>query len=358
MAFPSNYSRHLSKDSSLSDASLGRKNRRRASKAKPRQSSPSSTNTAPSSSQDNTVRRRRRPALAAVERVISDSPNPLRAPPSSLLGPRQDNSAVSESTESIGSTVETSVGSLDIPIVSFAELHYLTFEGKDSLKKDSPYSVWVVMEIRCSLHQRTDDEPLMQKQSSSTPVNDPGFLKSVALALSPSRGYQITAVLGKLTASTLSPDENTTAILLVTSDKQMFSSARPSPRKGRGRHLQISQRNRPTSDLLNEDLLNQLLGKLKRNPRAKEEKIEDRMLTARIAYYHSLFPPRHQIIHEETVTATQATICNIQHNSPQKHRQKLVRGFSKRFRLENINKRRDRNRRKKHYTCPTQRIMR
>ena len=329
LAFPSNNSRHLSKDSSLSNASVGRTNLRRTSKATSRASSPSSASTAPSSSQDNTVRRRRRSALAATESVISDSPNPLRAPPSSLLGPRQNNSAVSESTESIRSTIEISVGSLDIPIVSFAELHYLTFAGNDSSKKGSPCSVWVVIEIRCSSQQGADDEPLMQKQSSSKSGNHPGFLRNIALTLSPSQGWQITAVLGKLTASMLSSDEITTAIVLVTSDKQLFSSTRTSPRKEHGRNLQISQRNRPTSDLLNEDLLNQLLGTSKRTSPAKEGKIEDRMLTVEVAYYHSLFPPRHQISYEEIVTVTQATICDTQHKSSQKHNQNRVRGSRK-----------------------------
>ena len=296
-----------------------------------------SVSTGPSSSQADTVRRGRHLALDAIHGVMSDSPNPLRVPPPSLLGPAQDNSAVSDVTLSIGSTNESSVELLDIPMVAFAELQYLTFAGNDQSRNGNPCSVWVIVEILRSLSQGAVKEPFAQKLSTNKSFNHPGLLKSVVLTLSPLQNCHIVAILGQSTAATLSANETITAIVLVTLDKSLFPSTRPSPRKQNGRPEASSSRRRPTSDLLNDELLDQLLGKFKRTSQAKEQKVEEPILWAKVAYNHSLFPPWYPISHEETLTVTRATICNTQNGLSQKQRQQQQRGSPERPGAKTLN---------------------
>jgi hypothetical protein len=330
LPFPSNTSRRQSIDSNNSNAQFGHTYRRNELKTSSLASSILSLSTTSSSSQDNTVRRRRQLASSAVKSVASDSPNPLRAPPLSLLGPAQDNAALAKVTKSISSTTESSVESFDIPTVAFGELHYLTFAGSDESKNCNPCNVWIIVEILCSLNQGADKEPFAQKRSTNKSFNNPGFLKSVALTLSPLQDCQIAAVLGQLTAATLSPDQTITAIVLVTLEKSLLPSTRPTPQKENGKPEASSSRRRPTSDLLNEELLNQLLGKFKRTSQGKEEKMEEQILRVKVAYDHSLFPAWHQISHEVTPAVTRATIYNTQHGFSRKHKQKQDRGSPKR----------------------------
>jgi hypothetical protein len=119
------------------------------------------------------------------------------------------------------------------------------------------------------------------------------------------------------TAATLSPDESITAIVLVALD-ELFPSRRPGPRKVSERPQASSSQRRPTSDLLNEELLNQLLGRLKRSSRAEEESVQKQVVKAKVTYDRSLFPPSHEISYEETFTVMQAPICKPQQASAQK----------------------------------------
>jgi hypothetical protein len=239
-----------------------------------------------------------------------------------LLRPKQDNSTLSEARVSISSRTEGSVESLDIPIVAFGQLHYLTFAEKDQSKNGSSCSVWVIVEILSSLNQGADKEPLAQKQSTNKSPNNPGFLRRVALTLTALQNCQITAVLGQSTAETLSPEETITTIILMKLDKSLPPSRRLIQPEENGRpEARLSQR-RPTSDVLNDELLNQLLGKFKRTSKAKEEEVEEQILRTKVAYDHSLFPACHKISHEKTVTVKRAAICRSQHNSSQKQKQK------------------------------------
>jgi hypothetical protein len=104
----------------------------------------------------------------------------------------------------------------------------------------------------------------------------------------------------------------------VTLDELLFPSARPGPRKVSGRLQANSSQRRPTSDLLNEELLNRLLGRQKRSSRAKEESAQKQVVKAKVTYDHNLFPPSHEIDHEETFTVTRAPICKPQQTSAQK----------------------------------------
>jgi hypothetical protein len=303
LPFPSNTSQRRSTNSNASDNNFDRTHHRSEIKISSPADSTVSVSTDSSSSQNTIVCRRRQPALIAVQSVASDSPNPLRAPPPSLLGPTHDNSTVSEVTKSISSANIISTDSLNIPVVAFAELQFLAFAGNDQSNHGSPCSVWIIAQVLCSVNQGSGKEPFATKKPADKFVNNSGFLKSVALVLSSLQDCQISAILGKRTAATLSPDESITAIVLVTLDELLFPSTRPGPRKVSGR---------PTSDLLNEELLNQLLGRQKRSSRAKEESIQKQVVKAKVTYDHSLFPPSHEISHEETFTVTRAPICKPQ----------------------------------------------
>jgi hypothetical protein len=254
-----------------------------------------------------------------------------------LLGPTQDNSAVSEAEESISSTTGGSAESLDVPSVAYGQIHYLTLAGNGQSKNSYPCSVWAIVEILCSLNQGANQEPFAQKQYTSKSFNNPGFLKSVTLSLSTLQNCQITAILGQCTAATLSPEQTITVVVLVTLDKSLLPSTRPSPRKENRKPEASSSRRRPTSDVLNEELLHQLLGKFKRTSQAKEDKIEERILMAKVTYEHSLFPPGHQISHEETVNIKPATICNGQYGSLQKRKEKPEHGPSQCSATEKLN---------------------
>jgi hypothetical protein len=200
--------------------------------------------------------------------------------------------------------------------VAFAELRFLAFAGNQP-NHDSPCSVWIIAQVLCSVNQGSTKEPSAPQKPADRPVNNSGFLKSVALVLSSLQGFQTSAILGKLGATTLFPGESITAIVLVTLD-ELFPSTRSGPRKVSGRPRINSSRRTPTSDLLNEELLNQLLSSQKQSSRAKEESIQKPAMKAKVTYDHSLFPPSHEISHEETFTITQAPIYKPQQASAQK----------------------------------------
>lgn len=202
--------------------------------------------------------------------------------------------------------------------MAFAELQFLAFAGNDQSNHGSPCSVWIIAQVLCSVNQGSGKEPFATKKPADKSANNSGFLKSVALGLSSLQDCQISAILGKRTAATLSPDESITAIVLVTLDELLFPSARPGPRKVSGRPQARSSKGRPTNDLLNEELLNQLLGGLKRSSRAKEESVQKQAVKAKVTYDHSLFPPSHEISHEQIFTVTRAPICIPQQASAQK----------------------------------------
>jgi hypothetical protein len=201
--------------------------------------------------------------------------------------------------------------------VAFAELRFLAFAGNDQSNHGSPCSVWIIAQVLCSVNRGSGKEPFATKKHTHKSVNNSGFLKSVALVFSSLQGCQISAILGKRTAATLSPDESITAIVLVTLDEWLFPSTRPGLRKVSGRPEASSSQRRPTSDLLNEELLNQLLGRLRRPSLVKEESVQKQVVKAKVTYDHSLFPPSHEISHEETFTVTRAPICKPQQASAQ-----------------------------------------
>jgi len=315
LPFPSNTSQRQSTNSNVSDNNLGRTHHQSEIETSSPTNSTVSVNADSSSSRNTIVRRRRQ---LAVQSVATDSPNPLRAPPSSLLGPAHDNSTVSKITKSISSANIINTDSLNIPVVAFAELQFLAFAGSDQSNYNSPCSVWIIVQVLCSVNQGSGKEPFATKKSANKRVNNSGFLESVALVLSSLQDCQISAILGKRTAATLFPDESITAIVLVTLDELLFPSARSGPRKVSGRSQGSSSQRRPTSDLLNEELLNQLLGRLKRPSQAKEEGVQKQLVKAKVTYDHSLFPPSHEISHEETFTVTRAPISIPQQASAQK----------------------------------------
>jgi hypothetical protein len=315
LPFPSNTSQRQSTNSDASDNNFGRTHHRSETEISSPANSTASISADSSSSRNTIVRRRRQLDLIAIQSVASDSPNPLRAPPPSLLGPTHDNFTISEITKSISSANIISTDSLNIPVVAFAELQFLAFAGNDQSNHGSPYSVWIIAQVLCSVNQASGKEPFATKKPADKFVNNSGFLKSVALVLSSLQDCQISAILGKRTAATLSPDESITAIVLVTLDELLFQSG---PRKVSGRPQPSSSQRRPTSDLLNEELLNQLLGGLKRSSRAKEESVQKQVVKAKVTYDHSLFPPSHEISHEETFTVTRAPTCIPQQASAQK----------------------------------------
>ena len=316
LPFPSNTSRRQSTSSNASDNNFGRTHSRSESKISPPANSAVSVNTTSSSSQDTIVRRRPQLALIAVQSVASDSPNPLRAPPPSLLGPTHDNSAASGNARSINSANISSTDSLNVPVVAFAELRFLAFAGNQS-NHGSPRSVWVIAQVLCCVNQGSGKEPFAPQKSADRSVNNPGFLKSVALVLSSLQYCRTSAIIGKLRAATLSPDESITAIVLVTLD-EVFPSTKSSPRTMSRKPQASTSRRTPTSDLLNEELLNQLLGSQKHSSRAREESAHKQVVKAKVTYGHSLFPPSHEISHEETFTITRAPICKPQQASAQK----------------------------------------
>lgn len=213
-------------------------------------------------------------------------------------------------------------GFLDTPTVAYGQLKYLTLAGNNSSKNSS---FWVIIDILCSLNQSADQESLGQEQRANKFFNSPGLLKGVTLTLSTLQNCQITTILGQCTAATLAPEQTFTVIILVTLHKSLLPSMRPSPQKENGRSSPSSSRRRPTSDVLNDELLNQLLGKFKRAAQAKDEKTEERILRAVVTYEHSLFPPGHGISHEQTVTVERARICTRQQDSSPKRKQKQDR---------------------------------
>jgi hypothetical protein len=214
-------------------------------------------------------------------------------------------------------------GFLDTPTVAYGQLKYLTLAGNNSSKNTR---FWVIIDILCSLNQSANQESLGQEQRAHKFFNSPGLLKGVTLTLSTLQNCQITTILGQCTAATLAPEQTFTVIILVTLHKSFLPSMRPSPQKENGRSSPSSSRRRPTSEVLNDELLNQLLGKFKRAAQAKDEKTEERILRAVVTYEHSLFPPGHGISHEQTVTVERARIGTRPQDASPKRKQKQDRG--------------------------------
>ncbi len=95
-------------------------------------------------------------------------------------------------------------------------------------------------------------------------ANDPGFLKNIDIALDPLQNCEVLAVLGNQTSAMLAPGETITIIVLVALDRRLFSTAISRNRKENDRTAASLSWKRPTSDVLGEELMNQLLGKFKR----------------------------------------------------------------------------------------------
>lgn len=326
-AISSNTAKHrLSKSASSASDTNGMHPHQRSNTSS-RAISLCSVSTASSLSQRDTIRRQGQLTELNSRSAQPQSPNPLRAPPQSLLRLMNDNSTLLEDCGSVTSFAESSGPSLETPIVAFPELKFHVFPNVDGLSANGRQRVWIIVSSRCSLFQSGGAEPSTIRKTDWTPANNPGGLRSVTMALDPLQDCQILNSLGNRTSVFLSPGETMTTICLVALNPRFFSQGKTHNQKQSNR-LGISlSRRKPTSDLLNEELMKQLSGPFKPTKVATESDNKEEILKVGVTYSHSLFPASHHTTYETAFSVSQSTVRCAQQDPQTKP--KLKKGKSR-----------------------------
>ena len=284
-----------------------------------------STSTSSFSTANHTVRRRWQLGQQLIHSSLPDSPNPLRAPPVSLLGPSNDNSISSDHAGSRTSLSDSTEWAQHVPVLALPQLEFRILTSKPtSADADNVARFWIIVDITCGLHQSNRGKSFQGEQSLGDYfVNNPGFLERIVLAPTPLPKFRILATLGNTIRSTLNPFEKMTVIFQVALEPGLSLNAGSSSVKTRSRPLAFSMQGRPTSHVL----IDQLIHKLKPAPhhRPGPENATEEVLKVNVGYKHSCLPFGHRTTFEETFSAARGAILAQKFHSPTKHVQKPQR---------------------------------
>lgn len=169
------------------------------------------------------------------------SPNPLRAPPSSLLGVRRgDGPLPKDQRLASGSSLP---GEIPPPALATATLRSVSDVTDADVGKAT--AVWVAVDVECGIHYAEDSASSLRSKALGPPHTDPGYLSKLRLHMAPASGCSILRLVGSESRDVLLPGDTWSIVAQILAEP---------PFRRKQAAQAFSLQNRPSSHALMDQL--------------------------------------------------------------------------------------------------------